>query len=428
MSTPARATPASAAALAGSVADSSAGSPAPVVTLGADEARRIVLRAQGFLGVLGAPERRLGVGGVLHRLGAVQLDTISTLARSHELVPYARLGVVGRSAVEDAYWAGDTAFEYWSHAACVLPLSSWPDFAFRRRHFRSRGNLWGHHVSDEAYKSVLDRLRAEGPMTATELGGAKNKGEWWDWSDTKIAVERALAFGDVVCVRRQSWKRVYDLAERAVPAALGDLDRSDAECLRNLVTDAGRQLGVATTADLMDQYRLTREQVRAALPETPLVPVAVEGWDTGNGRTRSAGDGMAWVHPDALATAPKGRHRTTLLSPFDSLVWDRPRTARVFGFNHRLEAYVPKAKREHGYFVMPLLAGGRLIGRVDPAREGRTLVARQLSFETGRVAEKSLDAMATALREAASWVGCDTVRLERVTPETARAPLAALLA
>ncbi|MGW0665220.1 winged helix-turn-helix domain-containing protein [Streptodolium elevatio] len=422
MSTPAR-----------SAADSTADSPAPAVTpavtLSADEARRIVLRAQGFLGVLGAPERRLGVGGVLRRLGAVQLDTISTLARSHELVAYARLGAVGRTAVEDAYWAGDTAFEYWSHAACVLPLSSWPDFAFRRRHFRGRGHLWGHHVSDEAYKSVLDRLRAEGPMTATELGGAKNKGEWWDWSDTKIAVERALAFGDVVCVRRQSWKRVYDLAERAVPASLGDLDRSDAECLRNLVTLAARQLGVATSADLMDQYRLTREQVRAALPETPLVPVAVEGWDTGNGRTRTAGEaGMAWVHPEALATAPKGRHRTTLLSPFDSLVWDRPRTARVFGFNHRLEAYVPKAKREHGYFVMPLLAGGRLIGRVDPAREGRTLVARQLSFEAGRVAEKSLDAMATALREAASWVGCDTVRLERVTPESARAPLAALLA
>ncbi|WP_436786802.1 winged helix-turn-helix domain-containing protein [Yinghuangia sp. YIM S10712] len=412
--------------------------PSPVHTLTADDARRVILRAQG---VLGAQERRAGVYGVLGRLGAVQLDTISTLARSHELVPYARLGAVGRAAVEDAYWAGDAAFEYWSHAACVLPLSSWPHFAFRRRHFRSLGHVWGQHVSEDAYSAVLERLRAEGPMTATELGGAKNKGEWWDWSDTKIAVERALAFGDVVCVRRKGWKRVYDLAERAVPADLFAREPDDDACIRALVTLAGRQLGVATTADLMDQYRLTRAQVEAALPKTPLVPVAVEGWGDVPGRRKAVGARRAasagtppvaaWAHPTELANAPKGRHRTTLLSPFDSLVWDRPRTARVFGFHHRLEAYVPKAKREHGYFVMPLLAGGRLLGRVDPAREGRTLVARQLSFEvphgTARVAERTLDAMAVALREAATWVGCDTVRLEKVLPDTAKAPLAALL-
>ncbi|MCF2533918.1 winged helix-turn-helix domain-containing protein [Yinghuangia soli] len=395
---------------------------APALTLTADEARRMVLRAQGVLGV---PERRGGVRAVLGRLGAVQLDTISTLARSHELVPYSRLGALGRAAVEDAYWSGDGAFEYWSHAACVLPVHSWPDFAFRRRHYRNRGHLWGQEVSAEAYKTVLDRLRAEGPMTATDLGGAKNKGEWWDWSETKVAVERALSFGDVVCVRRRSWKRVYDLPERTIPAQYAEVEQDDAACIRNLVAEAGRQLGVATTADLMDQYRLTRAQVEAVLPDTGLVPVAVEGWSTANG---SAGPAAAWAHPDELAAPPKGRHRTTLLSPFDSLVWDRPRTARVFGFNHRLEAYTPKDKRVHGYFVMPLLAGGKLLGRVDPAREGRTLVARQLSFESPRVAEKSLDAMATALREAATWVGCDSVRLERVTPEAARAPLAALLA
>jgi uncharacterized protein YcaQ len=184
----------------------------------------------------------------------------------------------------------------------------------------------------------------------------------------------------------------------------------------------------------MDQYRLTREQVEAALPKTPLVPVLVEGWGrparagtAARGRASASTPAHAWAHPAELAQPARGRHRTTLLSPFDSLIWDRPRTARVFGFEHRLEAYVPKDKRKHGYFTMPLLAGGRLIGRVDPAREGRTLVARQLSFESARVSEKALDAMAAALREAASWVGCDAVRLERVTPEAARAPLAALL-
>ncbi|MGA4542905.1 winged helix-turn-helix domain-containing protein [Uniformispora flossi] len=399
--------------------------PSPTATLTADDARKIVLRAQGLLGTV---ERRTGVRGILGRLGAVQLDTISTLARSHELVPYARLGAIGRQAVESAYWSGTGTFEYWSHAACVLPVSSWPDFAFRRRHYRKRGRLWsGHPISDEAHDGVLDRLRAEGPLTATELGGAKNKGEWWDWSETKIAVERALSFGDVVCVQRRGWKRVYDLPERAIPAQYTGDDRTDEQCVRNLVTEAGRQLGVATTADLMDQYRLTREQVESVLPTTPLVPVLVEGWGKPSaGRTGTAAP--AWVHPAELANPARGRHRTTLLSPFDSLIWDRPRTARVFGFEHRLEAYVPKAKRQHGYFTMPLLAGGKLIGRVDPARDGRTLVARQLSFTSPRVSEKALDAMAAALREAASWVGCDSVRLELVTPEPARAPLAALLA
>ncbi|MFI6980173.1 winged helix-turn-helix domain-containing protein [Embleya sp. NPDC050154] len=392
----------------------------PGTELTADEARRIVLAAQGLLG---APDRRAGVPGVLRSLGAVQLDTISTLARSHELVPYARLGPVGRPAVEAAYWRGDTAFEYWSHAACVLPMSTWPDFAFRRRHHRERGHLWGHQVTPEAYANVLNRLRAEGPLTATGLGGAKNRGEWWDWSETKVAAERALAFGDVVCVRREGWKRVYDLPERVIPAALLAEEPDDAECVRRLVALAGRQLGVATRADLMDQYRLTRAQVDAALPDSGLVPVTVAGWGE-----RAAKEGT-WADPAALAAAPRGRHRTTLLSPFDALVWDRPRTARVFGgFEHRLEAYVPAAKRVHGYFVMPLLAGGRLIGRVDPAREGRTLVARRLSFEAGpKVTERALTAMADALREAATWVGCENIRIEHLTHETTRAPLNALL-
>lgn len=391
--------------------------------LSADEARRIVLSAQGFLGT---PDRRAGVGGTLARLGAVQLDTISTLARSHELVPYARLGAVGRPRVEAAYWAGDTAFEYWSHAACVLPVSTWPDFAFRRRAFQERGALWnGHPASPHAYATVLERLRAEGPLTATGLGGAKNKGEWWDWSDTKIAVERALAFGDVVCVRREGWRRVYDLPERVLPPALLAEEPDDAECVRRLVTLAGRQLGVATRADLMDQYRLTAAQVDAALPESGLVPVTVAGWDA-----RAAKDGT-WADPLALASsAPRGRHRTTLVSPFDSLVWDRPRTARVFGgFAHRLEAYVPAAKRVHGYFVMPILTGGRLVGRVDPAREKNTLVVRRMSFEAGpRVPERVVAATAQALREAATWVGCDDVRIEYIDHESTRPMLVKLLA
>lgn len=383
--------------------------PRPATELSADDARRIALRAQGFLG---APDRRGGVRGVLRHLGAVQLDTISVLARSHELVPYARLGAVGRGTVEDAYWKDTHAFEYWSHAACILPVEEWPHFAFRRRAYRGRPH-WNHDLPDGVYEQVIKQLSTEGPLTATELGGAKRTSEWWDWSGAKVAVERALMYGEVVCVERRGWKRVYDLAERAIPAELLHDDLDDTECLRRLVTLAGRSLGVGTRADIADYHRLKGEQVDAVIADSGLLPVTVAGWSK-----------PAWADPEALATVPRGRHRTTLLSPFDSLVWERARTERIFGFSHRLEAYVPKPKRVHGYFAMPVLAGGRLVGRVDPAREGRTLVARQVTLD----GPKAVPALAQALVEAAGWVDCTNVRVERVDSPALRGPLTAELA
>jgi uncharacterized protein YcaQ len=365
-------------------------------SLSRDEARRLALRAQGLLGADG---RRGGPAAMLRRLGAVQLDTISVLARSHELVAYARLGAVARDRVERAYWSGD-AFEYWSHAACVLPVEEWPMFAFRRRHFRARGQRW-HKVGQEACDQVLAALRDNGPMTVSDLGGARRTTEWWDWSDVKVAVEWLLDIGEVVCARRRAWKRVYELPERALPDALLADDPDDEACLRRLVGQAGRALGVATLGDLADYHRLRQDQVRSVVADTELVEVDVEAWGA-----------RAWAHPAALeALGARGRHRTTLLSPFDSLVWDRARTLRVFDFQHRLEAYVPAPKRVHGYFAMPLLAGGRLRGRVDPGRDGTTLIAKRVSCEPDAV-----EAMAQALREAAEWVGCDAVALQTVDP------------
>ncbi|WP_328451812.1 winged helix DNA-binding domain-containing protein [Streptomyces sp. NBC_00386] len=408
--------------------------PRPTTELSADEARRIALRAQGFLG---APDRRAGVRGVLRHLGAVQLDTISVLARSHELIPYARLGAVGRKTVEQAYWTSappaDTppaphAFEYWSHAACILPVEEWPHFAFRRRAYRARPH-WNHDLPDGAYDQVLKQLRAEGPLTATDLGGAKKTSEWWDWSGTKVAVERALMYGEVVCVERRGWKRVYDLAERAIPKPLLHDELDDRECLRRLVRLAGQSLGVGTRADIADYHRLKLDQVDAVIGDSGLVPVTVESWGraaagkggAGSPGSRPAGD--AWADPAALETVPRGRHRTTLLSPFDSLIWERARTERIFDFTHRLEAYTPKPKRVHGYFAMPVLAGGRLVGRVDPAREGRTLVARQVTLDGA----KAVPAVAQALAEAAGWVDCTNVRVERVDAPDLREPLSAEL-
>jgi uncharacterized protein len=398
----------------------------PAASLSADEARRIALRAQAFLG---APDRRAGARGVLRRLGAVQLDTISVLARSHELVAYARLGPVGRAAVEAAYWSRDrpgATFEFWAHAACVLPIEEWPWFAFRRRHHRERGwRGWGgvSELPETTVEKILGRLREEGPLTATDLGGAKRGGPWWDWSDVKVAVEWLLDTGEVVCVERRGWRRVYDLAERAVPADLLALEPPNEECHARLVRLAGEAMGVATASDLADYYRLKLDQVEPVLEASGLVPVEVEAWGgNGNGRRRRT-PGLAWADPQAVKEPPRGRHRTTLLSPFDSLIWERRRTARIFGWTHAIEAYKPAAQRMHGYYAMPLLAGGKLVGRVDPKRERRTLVARQLSVKT----PSAVEPMAQALREAAEWVGCDSVRVEHVTPASVASGLRNLL-
>ena len=353
---------------------------------------------------------------MLHRLGAIQLDTISVLARSHELVAYSRLGPVPRDKIELAYWHPRRAatFEYWAHAACILPMEQWPCFAFRRRAYRARGMRW-HEVPERSCAEVLARLRADGPLTATQLGGAKGGGPWWDWSEVKIAVEWLLDIGEVICARRTGWRRVYDLPERVVPAEYLGLELSDDECLARLAAVAAGALGVVTRGDLVDFHRLqslSRPQSGAAdlidkaAAAAGLIPVTIESTERGGKPL------PAWAAPEVLAHVPRGHHRTTLLSPFDSLVWDRKRTQRMFGFSHSLEAYVPAAKRVHGYFAMPLLAGGRLAGRVDPVRRGRTLVARKVSLERASAAEP----MAAALREAASWAGCDDIELGEITP------------
>ncbi|HET9893612.1 MAG TPA: crosslink repair DNA glycosylase YcaQ family protein [Streptosporangiaceae bacterium] len=395
-----------------------------------DDVRLITLRAQGLAG----PRARAGgVGAMLRRLGAVQLDTISVLARSHELVAYARLGAIPRARIERAYWHPRTAstFEYWAHAACVLPVEEWPYYSFRRRWFLAKGKRW-HENHPGVTAEVLARLRSDGPLTATELGGAKNGGAWWDWSETKIAVEWLLDTGEVICARRTGWRRVYDLPERVLPAELLDAAYTDAECLIHLAGVTARALGVVTKADLSDYQRIAnfgngRNTAGLSADDAAiaagLIPVEI---DQGS-RTAV----RAWADPGAVATLTSadgkplraGRHRVTLLSPFDSLIWDRKRTLRTFAFEHSLEAYVPREKRVHGYFTMPLLAGGRLIGRVDPAREGRTLIARQLTLDAPRAAEP----MACALAEAATWVGCDSIALGTVLPANTESRLRSAL-
>jgi len=246
----------------------------------------------------------------------------------------------------------------------------------------------------------------------------------------------------VICARRTGWRRVYDLPERVLPADVTATELSDAECVARLAGVAGRALGVVTQGDLSDYQRVRYSgselhwegadgpavTAASAAEAAGLVPVQIAAGRTGPAQ-RAWADPAA-IQPDGPAEgdlgvgARRGRHRMTLLSPFDSLVWDRKRTLRVFGFEHSLEAYVPQAKRVHGYFTMPLLAGGRLVGRVDPARSGSTLIARKLTMDKPGAAEP----MAQALAEAASWVGCDNVKLQQVEPATLEPRLRSALA
>jgi uncharacterized protein YcaQ len=382
------------------------------MTLSADEARRVALSAQGLSG----PRLRGGPTTTLRRLGGVQLDTISVLARSHELVAFARHGAIPRASIEAAYWGpASTTFEYWSHAACVLPLEDWPAYEFRRRAFRARGRRW-HHLEDAEAScgEVTARLRTEGPLTARELGGAKKGGTWWDWSEIKIAAEWLLDTGDLVCRERRGFQRVYDLVERAIPAEVAAVTLSDEECGRRLVGAAGRALGVATVHDLAVYKGVPVKLVQKVIAETDLEPVTVQGW----ARPTFMAPGAA----DVLDRRVKSR--SVLVSPFDSLAWDRARTERLFGFAHRLEAYVPRAKRQYGYFAMPVLGANKLVGLVDPGRRGRTLVAKQISLRTNDAARH----VAAALVEAASWVHCPEIAIERVEPIERASEVEALVA
>ncbi len=386
--------------------------PEPAISLSAREARRVALAAQSLLG----PRIRGGPATMLGRLRAVQLDTISVLARSHELVTFARLGSLARARIDEEYWGPASAtFEYWSHAACILPLEDWPAYGFRRRALIARGHRW--HRLEDADKScsyVRDRLRSEGPLSARELGGAKRGGPWWDWTETKIAAEWLLDIGELACRRRKGFQRVYDLAERAVPAELYGIELSDEDCHVRLVEAAAGALGVATAGDIAAYHGLTRPQAERALARTALLAVKVEGWAQPAFTSEAA--------LGALGRRMKGR--AVLVSPFDCLTWYRERTERLFGFRHRLEAYVPRAKRVHGYFSMPVLGGDRLVGLVDPARRGNTLVAKHVSLE-GRDAAVHV---ASTLAEAATWVASDNIVVERVTPAERTSELCGLVA
>ena len=425
--------------------------------ISANTARQLALRAQGLVNspysvtaksvVKAKPAQAINaVTEVLHHLGAIQLDTISVLARSHELVPYSRLGAVGRTNVESALWGSETeptTFEYWSHAACVLPIDMFPWFAWRRRSYIRRGVRW-HDVPSKKTLNDIKRRLADAPLNTTDLGGAKKSGYWWDWSDAKIGVEWLLDIGEVVCTQRLGWRRMYSLTENVIPEQHligsnavkkdGVTGPSDDDCLKHLFVAGLDTLGVGTFTDITDVHRLgsphvtktTMNRVLNELIESGDISlIDVGGWSE-----------PAYISAHALTQLeiPKAKSRTTLLSPFDSLVWNRDRMERIFDMRYRIEAYTPEAKRIYGYFAMPVLHDGKLVARVDPGRTGKganqTLVAKHVAFEldkNGKVPATAIAGTAQAIREAATWVNAIGIQVEKVTPASAKKSLVAAL-
>jgi uncharacterized protein YcaQ len=377
--------------------------------LSASQARRIALHAQG-LGErrpAGRVDRR-HVRRVLDRVGLIQIDSVNVLVRSQELPLLARLGPHPRDVLPRMA-ADAELFEYWCHEASLLPIAMWPLLRWRAERvdeawagIRTIGRDQPGYV-----EAVLGEVRDRGPLTAGELSEPGPKTEsMWGWSPGKRALEYLFRTGAVTARRRASdFARLYDLTERVIPAEVLALPApSEDDAKRELLLMAARSLGVATARDLCDYHRLnvprTRPLVAELAEDGRLVPVRVRGWTQ-----------AAFLHPQAHL--PRWIRGRALLSPFDSLVWDRARTERLFGFRYRIGIYTPAARREHGYYVLPFLLGDRLVARLDlkADRGGAALLVQSAHAEPGSATGEVAAELSQELRVMAGWLGLETVRV-----------------
>jgi hypothetical protein len=380
--------------------------------LSAAEARRVALAAQGFAnGRPGRPDGR-ALRRVLKQVGLLQIDSVNVLARGHYLTLFGRLGPYPLELVDKAAWnAPRRLFEYWGHEASLLPVTTQPLLRWRMQ--RAHDDAWGsmRRVAEER-PELVDRVLAEvgerGPVAASEVEevGSRRGEPWWSWSDTKRAFEFLFWSGLITSARRRNFERLYDLSERVLPRVVVTAPTPAPEdAQRELVRIAARSLGVAAERDLRDYFRLPLAETRARVAELveadELRPVAVEGWST---------PAYLW-HETAV---PRAVDAGALIGPFDSLIWERSRVERLFGFRYRIEIYVPAPKRVHGYYVLPFLLGDRLVARVDlkADRAAGELRVRAAHAEL-EAPPATTAALADELRAMAGWLGLERVSVER---------------
>ncbi|HEY0036358.1 MAG TPA: crosslink repair DNA glycosylase YcaQ family protein [Longimicrobium sp.] len=402
------------------------------IRLSQSAARALMLAAQGLDRRPRRRATRAGVLDAIRRMGALQIDTISVVARSPYLVLWSRLGDY-RPEWLDSLLAEGKLFEYWAHEACFLPIEDYP--LFRRRMLDPSWAGWrGSHAVMERHPEsaarLLERVRERGPVRSSDFERLEKGGTWWDWKPEKRMLEALFTAGELMIRRRNRFQRIYDLRERVLPSWSDDQLPSADAVDRALALRAVRAMGIAKGKWVADYYRTSKTATKllpARLAQSgELHEVAVEGWKE-----------PGYVHPDhlpAARAAAEGRLKptlTTLLSPFDPLVWDRVRASEMFGFDYRLECYTPAPRRVYGYYVLPILRRGKLIGRMDAKahRKEGIFAVRALYLEPGvRLSDRAAADVANAIQECAAWHRTPTVSITRSDPPQAGRMISALIA
>ncbi|MBD2836441.1 YcaQ family DNA glycosylase [Pseudomonas sp. JM0905a] len=393
------------------------------LTLSLPEARRLALAAQGFARAPRAAVRHRQLLAQLDALGVVQIDSVNALVRSHYLPAFSRLGNYDRALLDDLAWGKPrrrALFEYWGHEASLLPLDLYPLMRWRMRRAANGQGIYQQLArfgfeQQEVIQRVLQAVREQGPLGAGALSTREERaGPWWDWSAEKHAMEWLFAAGEVTVAGRRGFERLYDLPERVIPAdILNQPDMPEADAQRQLLLRAAQALGVATERDLRDYYRLDTGDSQARLAELveegALQQVQVDGWKQ-----------PAYCLGEPKA--PRKVRASALLSPFDSLIWERARTERLFDFRYRLEIYTPQHKRQYGYYVLPFLHDERLAARVDlrAERAQDRLAVHALHEEERGLSEAGMQALAENLRSMADWLGLGEVAVTCRRPGTVR--------
>ena len=378
------------------------------------EARRLALGAQGFTDP--PPSGSVDVRHfrrVLSRLGLLQLDSVQAVCRSHFLPVYSRLGPYDRAALDDWLWHSGEMFEAWSHEASIVPVAMEPLLRWCRQR-AAEGETWaGLHAMATAHADyvagVLDEVHRHGPLFAGDLSDPRpRRGTWWSGrSDGRRALDWLFRIGEVGITRTGNFEKGFSRLAHLIPEEVRLLPTPDAhEAQRDLLERAARSHGVGTAADLADYFRLRMPEARPRIAELVeagrLLEVSVEGWRQPGLR-----------HPEAVV--PRKVDARALLSPFDPVVWFRPRAERLFGFRYRIEIYVPAEKREYGYYVLPFLLGEGLVGRVDVKadRAGGRLLARGVFAEEGVDRERVGAELAVELERLADFLGLEEVVVGR---------------
>ena len=346
----------------------------------------------------------------IDRVSVLQIDSVNVLVRSHYLPLFSRLGPYDVDLLDRAAYDGERSlFEYWGHEASLLPVTLYPLMRWRMER-AARGDemyaglaRWGRR--NRAFlEAVFAEVAARGPVTASELSNAgRSRGSWWGWSKGKHALEWLFWAGRVTTSTRRRFERVYDVPERVLPPAVLAMPvPPEDEAQRALLRAAARALGVGTERDLREYFRLPVADTKLRLTELvemgALERVTVEGWDR-----------PAYLDP--AVRVPRRVEARALLSPFDSLIFERQRTERVFDFHYRLAFYTPAAQRTAGYYVMPFLLGDRLVARVDlkADRTARVLRALFAQTEAGVDARRFAAPLAVELSDLARWLELDRV-------------------